>query len=92
MEEPGEEWTCADRVNTCIGTSNVLMTTLLDGNNELSDCISMSITDSTVCAQFVSDVKGTTINDSTTEVQWNMKCDCILGKVQTVGDLKLLSS
>ena len=90
MEEPGEEWSCTERVNTCIGTGSVSMTALLDGNSELIDCINMSITDSTVCAQFQYDVKGT--DDSITEVLWSMKCNCELRKIQTVGDLKLLSS
>ena len=92
VEEPGEEWTCTERVNTCIGTGSVSMAALLDGNNELTECINMSITDSTVCAQFQCDVKGTTTDDSITEVQWSMKCNCVLRKIQTVGDLKLLSS
>ena len=72
--------------------SNVSMAALLDGNNELTDNINMSITDSTVCAQFQFDAKGTTTNDNITEVLWNMKCNCVLTKVQTVGDLKLFSS
>ena len=88
MEEPGEEWNCTERVNICIGTSSVSMTGLLDENNELSNCISMSITDSTVCALFQPDVKGSTREDSTTEVHWSMECNCILKKIQTVGDLK----
>lgn len=96
MEEPGEEWTCTERVNICIGTDNVSMTSLLDGNNELSNCVSMTITDGTVCAQFQpADVKGTTTtttDDGITEVQWSMKCNCVLRKVQTVGDMKILTS
>ena len=68
------------------------MAALLDGNNELSDTISMSITDNTVCAQFQSDAKGTTTDDTIADVHWNVKCNCVLTKVQTVGDLKLLSS
>ena len=92
MEEPGEEWTCTERINTCIGTGSVSMAALLNGNNELTECIDMSITDSTVCAQFQSDVKGTTTDDSITEVEWSMKCNCMLRKIQTVGDLKLLSN
>ena len=72
--------------------SNVSMAALLDGNNELSDNINMSITNSTICAQFQLDAKGTTTDDSITDVQWNMKCNCVLTRVQTVGDLKLLSS
>lgn len=68
------------------------MAAFLDGNSKLSDHINMSITDSTVCAQFQSDVKGATTDDSITEVQWNMKCSCVLRKIQTVGDLKLLNS
>ena len=68
------------------------MASLLDGNNELSDNINMSVTDSTICAQFQFDTKGTTIDDSITDVQWNMKCNCVLTKVQNVGDLKLLSN
>lgn len=91
MEEPGEEWRCAERVNTCIGTGTVSMTALLDGNNELTDCIKMSITDTTVCAVFQPDVKGANVDNSVTEVQWSIKCNCVLRKVQTVGDLKLLS-
>ena len=92
MEEPGEEWNCPEKVNTYIGTAIVSMATLLDGNSELTNCINMSITDSAVCEQFQSDVKGATTNDGITEVQWSMKCNCVLKKVKTVGDLKLASS
>lgn len=91
MEEPGEEWKCAERINTCIGTGSVSMANLLDGNSELTDCINMSITDSsTVCALFQSDIKGTAMEDPVTEIQWSMKCHCELRKIQTVSDLKIL--
>ena len=88
VEEPGEDWNCTERLNTCIGTANVSMTALLDGGDELTDCINMSITGNTVCTQFQSDAKATATGDSITEVQWSMKCNCVLRKVQTIGDFK----
>ena len=87
MEEPGEDWSCTERVNTCIGTGNVSMAALLDGNHQLTDHINMSITDSAICTQF--DVKGTTTDDSIAEVQWSMKCSAVLRKVQTCWRLEI---
>ena len=88
VEEPDEDWNCTEKVNTCIGTANVSMTALLDGNDELTDCFNMSITDSTVCAQFQCDDMGTATDDGIGEVQWSMKCNCVLRKVQMIGDFK----
>ena len=87
MEEPGEDWSCNDRVNTCIGNGTVPLASLLDGTNELNDCLNCNITDSDICGLFQSDAKSATSTEgSVSEVQWSMDVHCMLRKVQTVSD------
>lgn len=88
MEEPGEEWSCNDRVNTCIGTGTLPLTSLQDGNTELTDCLDCNITDSEVCELFQVDSKSASSTEgSVSEVQWSVGIHCTLRKVQTVSDL-----
>ncbi|XP_065892235.1 leucine-rich repeat-containing protein 43-like isoform X2 [Dysidea avara] len=71
LEEPGEDWSSS----------------LLDGTNELNDCLNCNITDSDICGLFQSDAKSATSTEgSVSEVQWSMDVHCMLRKVQTVSD------
>ena len=88
MEEPGEDWSCIDRVNICIGMGTIPLASLLHDTNELNDCLNCDITDSEVCGLFQSDSKSATSTEgSVSDIQWSVDVHCVLKKVETVSDL-----
>jgi len=88
LEEPGEDWSCNHRENTCIGTGTVPLASLVDGTDELNDCLNCIITDSEVCGLFQSDSRSATSTEgSVNEVQWSVDVHCVLRKMKTVNDI-----
>jgi len=88
LEEPGEDWSCNDRVNTTIGMGIIPLASLLHDINELNDCLNCDITDSEICGLFQSDSKSATSTEgSVSDVKWSLDVHCVLRKVETVSDL-----